>query len=165
MSEIHLCKCGCGNPTNISPTLNTNLGYSKGDYFSYLAGHYRRTLYKPTQYKKIGFEKADRIRAAQALGRPLPSNAIVHHLNGTRTGPVVICENQGYHLLLHVRTRAYLATGNPNKKFCSYCKSWDDIKNMALHKPATYRHPLCHTKYNMTKWREKHPNSPRYRIY
>lgn len=72
-----------------------------------------------------------RYLAAKALGKALPVKAEVHHHNGSRTGgQLVICEDKAYHKLLHKRTQAYLATGDPNKKTCAFCSQWDDPENM-----------------------------------
>lgn len=63
-----------------------------------------------------------------ALGKPLPVNACVHHVdeNGlnNENSNLVICENNRYHRLLHVRLRVLKAGGDPNTdKICSSCKA------------------------------------------
>ncbi len=65
-----------------------------------------------------------RWRAQQALGRPLPPNAIVHHADGTRSddGPLVICPDQAYHMELHRKMRVKAAGGNPwTDWMCTNC--------------------------------------------
>lgn len=65
------------------------------------------------------------IRAENALGRPLPPGAVVHHADGSRShlAPLVICQDNQYHLLLHVRMRVKAAGGNPNTDArCAHCK-------------------------------------------
>lgn len=62
-----------------------------------------------------------------ALGHPLPRKHPIHHFDGNpanNSNPnLVVCESQGYHCLLHVRTRVLRAGGNPNKdKLCGACK-------------------------------------------
>jgi hypothetical protein len=77
--------------------------------------HYTR-VYKhgtPTKLNKRGeldlaerrqYNKEDRIKAEQALGRPLPAKAIVHHHEGNPS-TLVICPDQAYHMLIHGRIR------------------------------------------------------------
>lgn len=65
-----------------------------------------------------------RIRAERALGKPLPSGAQVHHVDGTRRDDsvLVICQDHRYHKLLHQRMRVIAAGGNPNTdKLCPRC--------------------------------------------
>lgn len=67
--------------------------------------------------------------AEQALGHALPPQAVIHHVNEVRSenrpGNLVICEDRAYHLLLHQRLRAYLATGNAGMRKCYICKEYD----------------------------------------
>lgn len=82
--------------------------------------------------------------AERVLGKPLPPGAIVHHVDGNpaNNAPsnLVICPDQAYHLLLHVRQRAIEACGNPNYRKCMVCKRWDDPKNMKWAHSTTYYH-------------------------
>lgn len=97
--------------------------------------------------------------AEKALGKPLPQGAIVHHFNEVRSdnsrGNLVICQNDSYHQLLHLRRRALLASGNPNFRKCPYCKQWDDPQKMYIHQRARaagrldlFCHLRCKTEHN-----------------
>jgi hypothetical protein len=66
--------------------------------------------------------------AEQALGRSLPSGAVVHHVNhdtSDNSRPnLVVCENDAFHKLLHKRERILRRGGNPNRdSLCSTCKA------------------------------------------
>ena len=75
--------------------------------------------------------------AEKALGRPVSWPHIVHHHTDTQ---LVICENQSYHSLLHVRTRVVAAGGNPNTDlFCAAC---------GLAKPATAFNKWKHRRHH-----------------
>lgn len=104
------CLCGCGHICN-----------SK---FGFFRGH--RRLYYPTQRLPNGKTiRTHRARAEAALGKPLPPKAQVHHVDGSKskTSALVICENDAYHKLLHVRGRIVQAGGNPDtESICSACK-------------------------------------------
>ena len=85
-------------------------------------------------------------QAEMALGKPLPKGAIVHHVDmnpsNNSHSNLVICQNQAYHLLLHVRTRAYNACGNASWRKCKICKTHDDPMNLELWGKEVM-HQLC----------------------
>lgn len=65
-----------------------------------------------------------RLRAAKALGKPLPRGAVVHHADGSKheDAPLVICQDHRYHLLLHRRMRIVRAGGDPDtERICCHC--------------------------------------------
>ncbi len=84
----------------------------------------------PKRYARVGTGRAalwiHRLRAENALGKPLPQGAIVHHADGTKnpTAPLVICQDTAYHSGLHRRMRVLAAGGNPwTDKICCACKA------------------------------------------
>jgi len=99
-----------------------------------------------------------RIVATRALGKPLPTEAVVHHVNedssDNRPENLVICENNAYHKLLHLRLKAYEATGNARARRCEICKEWGvpGDGDMVVYKKTRHssdsdgfaRHKSCH---------------------
>lgn len=68
--------------------------------------------------------------AEQALGRPLPDGAEVHHMVDFRDNSfLVICQNRKEHMWIHYRQRAFEACGNANWIKCSICKQYDAPSN------------------------------------
>ena len=95
---------------------------------------------------KIHIEKAE-----QALKMPLPKGAQVHHADGDKLNNdnhnLVICPNQAYHHLLHIRLKAFFATGNPDLRRCPYCQKWDEPGNMHFQRgEQTGSHRACDAK-------------------
>lgn len=93
-----------------------------------MRGHHRRLLVS----RRYAEGRSDdgrrvlvhRLRAEKALGRGLPVGAVVHHADGSKSvhSPLVICQSEAYHQLLHRRTRVLKAGGNPNTdRICSRC--------------------------------------------
>jgi len=63
--------------------------------------------------------------AERALGHSLPPRAVVHHIDedttNNRPENLIICENNGYHKLLHARARRIKDTGSLDLKRCPDC--------------------------------------------
>lgn len=108
------------------------------------------------QYQNGGQNKRTHVHIAErVLGRPLPKGAQVHHVDGDKSNNkhenLVICPDQAYHFLLHVRTEALELCGNANYRRCPFCQKWDDPKNMTLYnkqrQTPQVMHRECHAKY------------------
>lgn len=90
--------------------------------------------------------------ASKALGKPLPPKAIVHHADGdsmnNTPSNLVICPDDEYHKLLHMRMRAKKACGHANYFKCRHCGKWDDPKNLYISPRWKYaNHRKCHADY------------------
>lgn len=82
-----------------------------------------------------------RLRAEAALGKSLPSGAVVHHADGTKSerSPLVICESASYHKLLHARMRIREAGGNPNTDaICGSCRQVKDRSEFSKKRGTTF---------------------------
>ena len=114
-SGMTTCACGCGAHAP-----------KRGGLFR--RGHNRKN--QPAKRYKVEsaggiLQLSHRVRAAAALGKPLPPTSRVHHVDGTKSiqSPLVICQDAAYHALLHARLRVLRVGGNPNTdKICSRCR-------------------------------------------
>lgn len=108
----------------------------------------RKQEYKIIYLPDTGEQVYEHIHIAEkALGKPLPKGVQVHHVDFDKTnnsnGNLVICPDQAYHRLLHRRTKALEACGNPNYYCCRFCGEWDDPNNMGVDGPRGYAHREC----------------------
>lgn len=115
--------------------------------------------YLPAHLKasKSGMVQTHTLVAEKALGKLLPPKAQVHHIDGNRLNykncNLVICPNQGYHRLLHLRKAALEATGSPHSRRCVICKQWGIPDETWRVGKETARHKKCHTEYEKTRIR------------
>ena len=88
----------------------------------------------------------------KALGKPLPPKVQVHH-HGAKDDntQIVICQNQAYHTLLHVRMRALKTCGHASWRKCKYCKQYDRPEKLTFSGTHCY-HSKCHNKYTREKY-------------
>lgn len=100
---------------------------------------------------KCGLIYESRFTAATALGRLLPTGSVVHH---HRDGTLVICQDANYHNLLHLRMKAFDVTGDPHKRKCRFCKTYDSLENLKTlnvrhhqHHHHPYHHQRCKAEY------------------
>lgn len=155
------CECGCGQETFLITDTQKKLGLIKGMPRKFICGHHPRSgnWYQKVRVSNTATRGVHLVIAENALGKPLPLNSEVHHVNLKREGgPLVICQDHGYHLLLHVRQRSYVATGDPHNRKCTFCKKWDSPLNMvALKNGCNFHHKECksiHTHfYNLARKR------------
>lgn len=164
MKNDGFCQCGCGTKTHLYLVNNAGKGHVKGMPMKCLPGHHPRgkfhhnwkggrivsgnshpRIYNP-DHPRSGkrndvFEHI--VFAENALGHSLPPNAVVHHHT---VDQLVICEDQGYHRLLHRRTRALAESGHASWRKCVHCHKWDSPDNLQVY-GSVARHRLCYNKY------------------
>lgn len=113
------------------------------------AGEYVQVLAPDHPRASRGYVMEHVLVAEEALGRHLPDGVVVHHVNrvrdDNRPSNLVICQDQGYHLLLHQRQRAIEACGNPDWIPCEVCGEHDDPAAMYVRPNRNAgRHRECH---------------------
>lgn len=165
-----LCACGCGHPAPISSKTRTTMGHFKGLPVKFIRGHRAKLQFQETAarwgggrtiingYPAVqtpGHPRADTkgyvaehiLVAEKALGRALALPIEVHHVNEIRAdnapSNLVICQDRGYHTLLHQRRRALLSCGDANWRKCPICKQYDHPQSMAHRRSGQHYHLKC----------------------
>ncbi len=180
------CQCGCEQKTKISERTHRRHGHIKGIPLKFINGHNGRVAKKgklsqswkggkiknynnrtmihqpdhPRAQGNAGYVFQSILIAEKVLGKILPEGTIVHHSDGDQTNDknnnLVICQNQGYHQLLHQRKRAYDACGNASWRKCKYCKKYDNPPNLKFDKNGRNQyHSACHKQRCKEYYREK----------
>ena len=104
-------------------------------------------------YRKVRGTNNSRHVVAAVLGKDIPYGVEIHHVNGNvrddSNTNLVVCPDMHYHALLHRRTRALDACGNPDYRPCSFCKKYDAVENLTETRPESprYHHKACATAY------------------
>lgn len=132
------CHCGCGGIAPIAKKTSSRYGHLKGNPIKFIHNHhhignkYNHPIGKDHHNWKGGCRKSndgyilvkkrDHPRAyssgyvlehilicEKVLGKPLPLDAVIHHINGNQSDNrhqnLVICQSNAYHLFLHHRAR------------------------------------------------------------
>lgn len=152
-TAMGFCECGCGERTTAAQTTDRRRNTRRGEPQHFIQGHQLRgrlvgpknphwnggVSVDPIGYRRIyvphhpranrrGYVFEHVLLAERALGKELPIGTEVHHVNGdrgaNRGGNLVVCQDHAYHALLHTRTRARAATGDPRARQCVYCPAW-----------------------------------------
>ena len=115
----------------------------KGYVYIYTPGHLRANV--------RGYVLESVLLAEKALGKSLPLKAKVHHHTPDQ---LVICEDQGYHMLLHQRQRAYDACGHAHWRKCRICKEYDPPDKLVFYGSHSL-HKSCLKEENKRKRQAK----------
>lgn len=164
---VKLCECGCGAPVKICNRDDPRKGYIKGEPRRFLSYHQWRgrrwtdniridtdgyvLLYKPDHpQQNRRYIQEHRIVVENILQKYLQVGSVVHHMNEIKSDNtprnLVVCQDKGYHSLLHRRMRAFKACGHGSWRKCNHCHEHDDPKNMYT-SDTRAQHRDCHTKY------------------
>lgn len=180
------CQCGCGQKTLINERTRPRNGYIKGEPRAFLWGHNSKHGGKKLEkngrwrggrnyttggyprIKKHSHPRADKrgyvaehiLVVEKAMGKPLPPGAEIHHVNEDKAcnfnKNLVVCQDVGYHRLLHKRQRALDACGHTDWRKCRYCGQWDDVKNLSIYGPYA-SHNVCANKHQAElRYKAKH---------
>ncbi len=171
-----LCECGCGQAAPISKRNCLKQGYVKGISMRFIHGHgfikngvhvrwkggltsHPRTgiLERSPNHPRAHCSDGDKrvyvpqhiLIAEKALGKFLDRKHPIHHPTHNRfdNSSLVICENTGYHNLLHQRERAYLVCGHATWRKCQYCKKYAPL-DILITSGVHIFHPECFKKHS-----------------
>lgn len=123
LQSKHNESCGCTKSYTGKDSARWRGGRSI-DKEGYVLVHYP----KHHRSNTAGYVREHILIAERVFGKILPKGAMIHHVDGNpannTNNNLVICGNDEYHQLIHMRTRAFRATGNPNLLWCSGCNQF-----------------------------------------
>ncbi len=106
-----------------------------------------------------GYIKEHVLIIETAMGKLISMKARPHHINGikndNRNQNLVLCENHGYHHLLHQRQLALKSCGHSSWRKCGLCKSYDKPENLFITNDNHVYHRDCQRQYNHVYHRDR----------
>jgi len=146
--------CGCLNLEVLSSQTGDKNPHWKGGRYINDAGYVM--VYDPDHPRAMsnGYVREHIIISERAFGGGLPANAQIHHYGHVSdNSKLVVCEDQEYHLLLHIRSRALKACGDANKRKCKFCRKYDSVENLYIQHSKlghgwNIYHKDCRSAYN-----------------
>ena len=140
------CECGCGKAVNQNKRfiVGHNLysfqhkgrGFKKGYIIIKNPNHPRKN--------KWGWVKEEILITEKALQKFLPLKAVIHHINHIKADNcsenLIICQNQSYHRIIHLREKNYFICGHASWKKCTKCHQYDEVKKLLKYKNGSYFH-------------------------
>jgi hypothetical protein len=98
--------------------------------------------------------------AEKAFGSRLPAGVVVHHLDydvsNFKNNNLLICPDEAYHNLIHMRTDAYNSCGHADWLKCYVCKEYDSPEKVKLLRKrgrnvTTFYHAECQRAYKQSR--------------
>ena len=100
---------------------------------------------------KAGCVQEHRLEIEKDIGRYLLPTEQVHHHYFSKGGYILaICKNTQEHMEMHTKEEAFRYSGYYDWRKCTYCKQYDDIKNLSINGASIY-HKSCATKYQRNR--------------
>lgn len=101
---------------------------------------------------KSGYVAKHILIVSKLLGRKVPNEVQIHHHDGDRSNNnprnLVVCPDDSYHKLLHMRIRAKEVCGHAGWYKCRHCKKWDAPENLYVSPKWKYaNHRKCQAEY------------------
>lgn len=125
--------CGCLKSDLLSAKNGNKHSNWRGGRHLSSSGYWRILRHDHPLSDSKGYIFEHIVFAEQALGRMLPRKVVVHHFGDSNdNSKIVICQDQGYHMLLHIRTRALDECGNASYRKCKFCHEYDDPINLYI---------------------------------
>jgi len=169
-TQFGYCRCGCGQKTRIIngvPRLLIKHHQPKGSRSPGWKGGKVKNNHGYVKVSSNGHPRSDEsgyvlehiLIAEKALGRFLVEPERVHHVNLIKSentnSNLVVCPNDSYHRLLHIRTKALSECGHSSWRKCCHCKEYADPKTMQAVDKNQFSHKACIQKYQ-SEYRKHH---------
>ena len=104
------------------------------------------------QFFAFQHKHVNRLEILDRFGLEVDHTKVIHHYcNSNGYFELVLCQDQAYHKLLHIREDAIRYSGNVNWRKCTYCKQYDTPENLTINKKGIY-HSECLTKWNKERY-------------